>query len=697
MRIAAVEIENFRAVSRSTLEQLPDVVVIAGPNGCGKSCLFDALRLFKSAYGGYSPNEWQSWFGEFQINLDRSQPELLSLFRDRSRRVRIQVEILLENEERRFLSENAERLLRPLIWDRVAGGPEGRFGRQLPVAAQIRTHGQEVDDQTNREVELLRRDLALDHYRGELLIEPNLSISISDSPTLQLVFSLFQPEKVGIIDYHSAQRGYNREQVGSINLSIESSEQQYSQHALYNFAAKYQNIKAQMAASYIRELLMREAKVEPSSAESLINTLREMFHLFFPDKEFLGPIPTGEGRLLFPVRTQGGMQHDINDLSSGEKEVLYGYLRLRNVAPRNSVLLLDEPELHLNPGLIRGLPQFYHRHLGKAFGNQIWLLTHSDALLREAVGQDGFLVVHMQQAHSVPTGENQLRPVTAGEDIERAVIDLVGDLAAYRPGAKVVIFEGGGNTDFDVTLTSTLFPDFAAAVNLISGTNKGRVRELHALLQRAGEEAELHARFYSVVDRDSDISPGDRPARALEWDVYHIENYLLDSTFIETALRDALGPKVALTDQGAVENALAECARDILGGLAARQLEDWANKQLVQCIRTGSDRGRASSVPSLRRAVEGSVSRLKKTSVKTLSAKALKKKEDEIRGILAESLRNAEWRRTFPGRALLSKFVSQHGGGLSYEVLRNLIIAKMRDADHRPPGMKRVIDEILAD
>ena len=46
------------------------------------------------------------------------------------------------------------------------------------------------------------------------------------------------------------------------------------------------------------------------------------------------------------------------------KEVLFGYLRLRNSAPKYSVVLLDEPELHLNPALVRGLPQFYHRHLG---------------------------------------------------------------------------------------------------------------------------------------------------------------------------------------------------------------------------------------------------------------------------------------------------------------------------------------------
>ena len=88
MQITRLEVENFRAVRRATLPELGDTVLIAGPNGCGKSCLFDAVRLLKSTYGGYQPNEWQQWFGEFQINV-RDEVQLLRLFHDRSRPVRV--------------------------------------------------------------------------------------------------------------------------------------------------------------------------------------------------------------------------------------------------------------------------------------------------------------------------------------------------------------------------------------------------------------------------------------------------------------------------------------------------------------------------------------------------------------------------------------------------------------------------------
>src|SRR6185369_5132246 len=110
---------------------------------------------------------------------------------------------------------------------------------------------------------------------------------------------------------------------------------------------------------------------------------------------FMGAQPTRAGMLTFNVRTVTGQVHDIDELSSGEKEVLFGYLRLRNVAPKHSVLMLDEPEIHLNPKLVRSLPEFYHTHLGTPFANQIWLLTHSDALLKESLDEQGFAVYHM--------------------------------------------------------------------------------------------------------------------------------------------------------------------------------------------------------------------------------------------------------------------------------------------------------------
>ncbi len=70
MKIESLLIKNFRGIKSCTLSDLEGMVVIAGQNGSGKSCVLDAIRLLKSVYGGYQANEWHHWMGEFQINFN---------------------------------------------------------------------------------------------------------------------------------------------------------------------------------------------------------------------------------------------------------------------------------------------------------------------------------------------------------------------------------------------------------------------------------------------------------------------------------------------------------------------------------------------------------------------------------------------------------------------------------------------------
>ena len=57
----------------------------------------------------------------------------------------------------------------------------------------------------------------------------------------------------------------------------------------------------------------------------------------------LGVTPQVDGKLTFPVLLRPGEQHDLNELSSGEREVMYGNLRLRNLTPTHSTILLESP------------------------------------------------------------------------------------------------------------------------------------------------------------------------------------------------------------------------------------------------------------------------------------------------------------------------------------------------------------------
>lgn len=53
MKASNISINNFRSIRDFRSENLPDLVVLAGPNGTGKSTVLDAIALWKESVVPY--------------------------------------------------------------------------------------------------------------------------------------------------------------------------------------------------------------------------------------------------------------------------------------------------------------------------------------------------------------------------------------------------------------------------------------------------------------------------------------------------------------------------------------------------------------------------------------------------------------------------------------------------------------------
>lgn len=697
MRFERLSIENFRAIREFQVENLRDLVVIAGPNGCGKSSILDAIRLLKSAYGGYQSNEWQLWFGEFQLNLgDRAT--LSGLYRDPSKPITIIADLTLAPEEVSFLTENAEELCESVIWfEQTRVGPEALGFSNLAYAVQFPQLVAEIKSRAQAAAIGFREETQVQVHSLRLDIAPNGEFSSTFSLLAKVLFTTYDPDHLGIIDFHSASRTYGRENVGAVNLDVKSLESTRRASTLYNWQTKYSSVKSELLAMYFRTIVAKQAGQDSDAFERFDNILKELFRIFFPDKTYLGARANSDGTVTFPVRLSSGEEHDINDLSSGEKEVLYGYLRLRSSTPSNSTILLDEPELHLNPALLQGFPDFYYRHLARADNHQVWLVTHSDVLLRKSVGNPNFSVLHMLSASTSASGMNQAVPI-GQDELQSAVLDLVGDLAAYRPTGKLIIFEGGGSSDFDVEMVSTLFPLVAQNNNLVSGGHKLRVASLYQALQRAATGSGLADTVYAITDRDSDATDnrasGDN--EVLAWDVYHIENYLLQPKYVLAAYK-ALTHRDLLTTEDDVRDAMSSLAKAEIDRLVLVQLQGEVNSAFTNALSARAAPDSAAPASDLLPSILASLDRADRFRVTWGDQAYLRTREEEIREELSSMFEaDDRWMRDFPGRHILKAFTNRYLNGIaSYDGLINVVLSQMVGDAYKPEGMVKVLEKVV--
>ena len=82
------------------------------------------------------------------------------------------------------------------------------------------------------------------------------------------------------------------------------------------------------------------------------------------------------------VVVSNGQEHKLDRLSSGEKNLVQLFLRIGAHATRNTIILIDEPEVHLHPNwqkrLMKQLREFAKEHQGVT----IIVATHSLEMLR---------------------------------------------------------------------------------------------------------------------------------------------------------------------------------------------------------------------------------------------------------------------------------------------------------------------------
>lgn len=393
MHLRRLEIQNFRAIRRRILPfedamgRVRPITVLAGPNGCGKtSVLFAIYRALSGAMGYHSDDV-----------PDASEEEIYReggaggwSFSPNSVSVRLDLEYDAEEQAAAPKLLEATRILQRRRPDgsslSVPPLTDGRLTVWWDFPPERNADG------TFKSLAYVRTNVI---GGGGWLGLPRWAIRGWIARPRRLV-DLSTLDKIGILRMFAQNRG-NR-WVAAEDIEEYSSESDSTFDPLEDdIRPPSPQDKARRRSATVSGILKilgdaaRGHRPNGSQAEENIEEkLRQTFNRICAPKRYIGYVYYGQNDSIgTPLLQEGDRQYPLSMAATGE-QVILDYLT-QFVYPRpvnNSLILIDEPELHLHPRWIR---QLYRALPLMGRGNQFIMTTHSPEL-RQLAAEDNALI-----------------------------------------------------------------------------------------------------------------------------------------------------------------------------------------------------------------------------------------------------------------------------------------------------------------
>lgn len=176
------------------------------------------------------------------------------------------------------------------------------------------------------------------------------------------------------------------------------------------------------AESYIKEyVLSRERESSVSDPKTRTKNAINSFNANFLDAELLTQlVDLSKEQLNRPIFDNAiGEKVTIDQLSDGEKQLYARVIALMMLEPKNSIILIDEPEIALHPAWQQKIMQIYGR-IGE--NNQFIVATHSAQII-SSVPYQNCILLHKKDGKIQPV---HLREPPSGIDVNSILSEIMG-------------------------------------------------------------------------------------------------------------------------------------------------------------------------------------------------------------------------------------------------------------------------------
>jgi len=466
----------------------------------------------------------------------------------------------------------------------------------------------------------------------------------------------------GFFDFINAHRRMQKNQLSTWDANFLSDARAKETLALDENKFRYtKQYLAGLKMSDLQALQTSLRSGNPTNKDSL-DEIRTFFNEFFSPMKFKD-VYIDTSPFQFAISTPLG-EIDIDDLSSGEKEILNIFIRFHQLNPMGAVILFDEADAHLHPDLDRR-----YLEVLKKLGEGMLLTAHSPEMMI-AAGTDALYTILKEP---LPEGGNQLVRVTEEESLHEALSEVMGSRGIISINQRIIFIEGQ-EASADREIYEALYPPSKYNVTFVPAGNSLTVRSASEKVNHLLTTATGFQHYFSIIDGDVERLTDDptEGKRFFRLPVYHVENFLIDEAVILRASKSLLASKFSYTKQEEITEELKKLL------FSDVHLKPYAKALLDACIANAAKCAydavyKNPNVPNVIPEVPDFTEMEKTAKIN-----------------LQQYIESDVWRQKCKGRELLRAYCGQYG--MKYEHFRNVLISLLNST---PEGISNIMREIL--
>ena len=201
------------------------------------------------------------------------------------------------------------------------------------------------------------------------------------------------------------------------------------------------DIPSYIATKMISAMLKNKNEKVGDVQKKVFDEINEIFEILDIDVKAEDISQDGKNMPIF--ENSSGDKFDINELSSGEKQLFLRTLAIKMLNPQNSIILIDEPELSLHPKWQQRIVDVY-RKIGK--NNQIIIATHSPHILGSVKKKNIMLLDKNDDGKIIVKTGHELYN-SYGQPTDRVLKDIMGLETTRDPKVFKLLEEAGELVD----------------------------------------------------------------------------------------------------------------------------------------------------------------------------------------------------------------------------------------------------------